>query len=467
MTCMCSEEDCGFSGYRQAVKEATNLIVTPDEEISSQELMHVMMSGVRVLNVDLAKSDKNIEFMGKLKNSINLFESESKFNLQITKLCMSRGRIPRTGRMRNDCHYKLRQGDEIILTSDKHYENCSTNEVCYLSNFKRFLPLIEPEDKIRIGLKIVLKVTKVALGSLVNCCVMENDFIKSYQEVKISSIVDENLELTQEEIEDFDIAKYVGFDFIIVPGVNFPERYHKLKKLTRGSDLKMIADIDPRIEKAEIDRIIEHFNGVFVQASANDEYILNKARELKKLTIANFPMENSFGHQAMKVCENADLLMLECSSNVREAANNLINIMKNMKKLKEIRGSFNTKNVCIDSVLNVSSVVKAIVCLTQNEITAKRIASSHPQCTVIFLTKCKTLVKRLQMWRNVHAIVYDDNGEKSWNEQRKKMMKIAVMYGENMNIFKSEDAIVTCCPIESEFHDIDSFKISRISEFYE
>ena len=466
---MCGENDCGFGGYRKVFKESINLIFTPDEEISRQELMHVMMSGVRVLNVDLAKADVKIEFIEKLKNSIILFESESKFNLKITKICMSRGRIPRTGRMRNDCQYKLRQGDEIVLTCDKHYENCSTNEVCYLSNFKRFVPLIEPEDKIKIGSKIVLKVTKVALGSFVNCCVMENDFIESYQEVKIPSITDENLELTQEEIEDFDIAKYVGFDFIVVPSVNFPERYHKLKKLIRESDLKMIADIDPRIEKGEIDRIIEHFHGVFIQTSANDEYILNKARELKKLTIANFPMENSFGQQAMKVCDDADLLMLrtsDCSSTVQEAVNNLINITKNMKKLVKIRGSFNTKNVSIDSVLNVSSAVKAIVCLTQNEITARKIASSHPQCTVIILTKSKKLVKRLQMWRNVHAMVYDDNVEKSWNEQRKEMMKIAVMYGENMNIFKSEDTVVSCCPIESESHDINSFQISRISEFF-
>jgi pyruvate kinase len=475
MNCMCGDEDCAFLENVNIAKESENLIFTADNHITQQELIHVMMTGVRILNLDLAHgTDEELQhLLENFKNAIKIFKSESKFNIHITKVCSFRGRIPRTGRMRNDCEFMLRTGDDIVLTSDDRYQNCSTNKVCYVTNFQRFLSLLKPGDEITIGGEIVLEVRKIALSSYVTCCVVETDCLKSYQKIKIPALIDESLGPTQEECEDLEFAKRNQFDIIIVPSVNRPEYYHKLKKLIEGSEIKVIAGIEKRVAKDKIDRIIEHFYGVFIESF--EDCIIAKARECKKLVIARFPREKCFGYRSTKLCDKADSLLLKPSRSLEvfhEASMKLRRVLTNLEKNRKIREELNEEkheeigNICISSALAVTktSAAKAIVCITQRESTARSIARSPRQCPVILLTKCPKIAKRIQLWPNVKAMVYVDCEKKTWKDQRKEMTKIASVFGKEMEMFEANNLIVTCCNSESESGDVNTFKIAEINE---
>lgn len=456
---------------QKVVQGAENLIFTPDSEMTQQELIQVMMSGVRKINVNLARgtNEENQKLVENLTSAVKVFRSEPKFNIEITKICSIRGRIPRTGRMRNDWQFMLSDCDKIVLTSDKRYENCSTNEVCYVTNFKRIISLLKPGDVIKIGSEIVVEVQKIALNSYVTCCVLESDCLDSFQKLKIPAIIDESLEPTEEELEDLEFAKQHQFDFIIAPSINRPEYYHKLKKLLKGSDIKIIAGIDAKVDDEKIDRIFEHFYGIFIESYSISDRIIDKARDCKKFVIVGYPKHKCAGYRLIKACEAADSLLLKSSEGfevINEAAKQLTKIMKNMEQeLTEVQGN-NIANICINSALKMTkaSKAKALVCITQNEKTARTIASSRPPFPVILITKSRKIAKRLQLWRDVNAMVYVDCEKKTWKGQRKEMMKIAAIFGKEMEIFEGKNLVVTCCNSESESDDIDSFEILESCE---
>jgi pyruvate kinase len=352
--------------------------------------------------------------------------------------------------MGNDLGFKLAEDDEIILTCDQRYKKCSTNEVCFLSNFQRFIEKLKPGDEIKIGPKIVVEVVKVAMNSYVTCRVLQPGTLKSHQKVEIPSIPDDSLELSQEEVEDLTLAVKLKFDFVVVPNVDLPQRYHKLRKLTKGSDLKIIAGIDPRAKQKTAEKIVKHFHGIFIESSPIDDFIITTARQLGKLIVADFPSGNSFGSFAMKICLHADSLILKPSSVVDEAAKNLINIMKN---------SIETEN----EALKVPPATKAIVCMTQKEETARRIAAFHLNSPIILLTKSEEIVKNLQIWRNIHAIFYIDSEKKPWPQQREEMMKIALMYGKDLKILQPTDQVAACF---SGSDNVESFQVQSISELF-
>lgn len=473
---MCGNVECKYHESVERVKGSENFIFTPDSEITQQKLIHAMMSGVRIFNVNLTHGTEkdHQELVNNLDSAVKIYSDESKFNIKITKVCEIRGKVPRTGRMRNDCRFRLYPCDEIILTCDKRYQNCSTNDVCYVSNFKRLIPLLRPGDDIKIGSEISLNVRKIALSSYVTCYVAANNCeLQSYKKVKIPAIIDESFDLTEEELEDLEFAKRHQFDMIIVPSVNRPERYHKLKQMIKGRCMKIIAGISTKVDDEKIDRVIEHFYGIFIERSSTKDRVIAKAQELQKLILVGFPTELFLGHRAMKLFEAADSFLLNSSESLtalQEASIKWKKFMENSKprqknnvdepnKVKPVE----FENVCINSALEVTkaSSAKAFVCITQKEITAKNIASSRPSCPVILITKCPTIAKRIQLWRDVNAMVYVDCDKKSWKDQREVMMKIAAMFGKEMGFFEADNLIVTCSS-KSESDGINGFEINKI-----
>lgn len=438
--CLCGDKDCEF---HVDLREHQNFIFTPNCEITQQELIHVLECQVRAINLDLTHGtiEENERLIRNINWAIKIFNIESKFNIPITKLCTIRGRVPRTGRMRNDCERKLCKGNEIVLTSDKLYRLCSTNQVCYISNFDRIIPRLKPRDIIKINCEAVIKVSKIIMSRYVTCCIIEPGCLGSYQKLELPIIAEDYFAQTVEELEDVEFVKKHHFDVIIIPTVNRPECFHALKKHLQDSNIKMIAEVDQRVEIETVNRIIEHFYGVCIQHKS-DDYIIKKARESRKLTIAGYLQSSSF-------CTTADAILLNCSDCAKiisQASAKLAKEDTETDQLCNDEAISNLKTDCITSALKVTRKynAKAIVCLMQSEKNAISIASSRPSCSIIIVSKCPSIAKRLQLWKNVNAMVYVDCEEKPEKLQRKEMMQIVAMYGKAENIFKADDLVVAC-----------------------
>lgn len=115
-------------------------------------------------------------------------------------------------------------------------------------------------------------------------------------------------------------------------------------------------------------------------------------------------------------------------------------------------------DICIAPTLTRSKDpdTKAIVSLTQKRRTAETIAHARPPCPIILLTECPSIAKRLQLWRNVNAMVYVNCDDKKWEEKRDEMMQIAGLFGKEMNFFEADELLVTCCYTEPNCKEDDT-----------
>lgn len=444
MVCMCGDKECDF---KESESIQTNFIFTPRPGIRQREVMHVLSSGVRCINIDMSLTTKEElqKLVDKVDWAIRIFLNETKFNLRISKVCTIRGRQPRTGRMRNNNEFNMKKCDNIVLTSDKRYEKCSNNEVCFVSNFEAAVEQLKAGDFIQIGSTITLKIAKVALKSLVTCYVVEEGCLKSHQLVKLPVAENESHEPIEEELEDCLFAMKNEFDIVIVPLVKRPEYYHTIKRVLKGSRIQLLAQV-ATLEKPAIDKIIEHFYGVFVNEStvgAPDTYIVDKARELRKLIIAEFSIEKS-------TIDAADSFMLSPSKCAKSVIKSIEAFCKagsadqsSEEEIVQEASSAPVKRFEHAMVVTKSPDSKLIISLSSMRFTVEEIASGRPACPIILLTTCPAVAKICQFWKNVHAMVYVDYENKPWSEQRDEMTQIAALYGSETNMLEAKDFCVT------------------------
>lgn len=453
---MCGDRECNFNGSLLSPKHPQNFIFTPKIGIKQSELIHVFLAGVKAINISLVKGtrEEHQELIQTIDWAIKIFLLESKFNFRITKVCTIRGRVPRTGRMRNKSKWKLCNCHEIVLTTDSRYENCSSGDICYISNFQRFISKLHVKDLVKINSEIVVQIAKITQECYVTCQVVEGGCLGSYQEVKVQVIDECVFTPTDEEFEDCGFVRQHDIDFVVIPSVRCSEQAHKIKDLINGA--KMIAQIDSSVEKETIDRIIEHSYGVFVGESwfsSADEYIINKGRDTKKLVVSG---------GGSKSCEVADALLLKpvrCGSCIYKLNDELTTIMKKErtsidtdKSLRDLKTSIDEAVNCVAPTLEKSMEpnTKAIVSLTQTRKTVETIAHARPPCPIILMTECPLIAKRLQLWRNVNGMVYVDCENKEWNDKRLEMMQIAGLFGNEMKILEADEILVTCCYTRNE-----------------
>ena len=448
--CICGNRECDFQNKVLTPKHPQNFIFTPKIGIAQCELLHVLTAGVRAINISIVKGtrEEHHELIQTINWAIKIFLLETKFNFRITKVCTVRGRVPRTGRMRNKSKWKLTSCHEIVLTTDKKYQHCSTAEICYVSNFQRIIPMLRVSDVIKINSEIALKIVKISLDRYVTCKVVEEGCLGSFQEVKVRVVEEHVLSPTEEELDDCEFVRQYEMDFVVIPSVNSPEQFHKIKELVNGA--KLIAQIDPAIEKENIDRIVEHFYGVFVGEtwfSPTDDYVVNKARESMKMVVSGG------GSNTIEVADSLLLKPVKCGICIHKINKELTEIMKNPSNRTSIETNqssddLENKNdnyIAPTIELSKEPNTKAIVSLTQKRKTVEIIAHARPPCPIILLTECPSIAKQLQLWRNVNSMVYVDCDNKEWKDKRNEMMEIAGVFGKEMKIFDADELLVTCC----------------------
>lgn len=437
MHCICEDEECKFKNENlDEILSSQKIIFTPrDTTIGVNEIFHIFMHGSRSINVDLSFGRRNdhLKMVEKIDEAIDKFDSAYEFNVQITKICTIRGRVPRIGRMRNDHGWRLDVGGLIVLTCDDAYENCSSNEICFVSNFQRYIPNLQICDTIESE-NVELQVVKI-VGDYVTCLIRKPGEIYSYQKLVLKQFNELYYEALDEEIEDCNFAIAHNFDLIIAPDVRSAKYYHQLRKLTKGSDIKLMAKIERNLDENLIEKIVEHFHAVLVTLSIDK--VLSVSRKLNKVLLSNFPKEQCLTRSSIKLCEHVDGFILKC--------NGLKEVLLGMDKLEKISSKISKFAPFQEDEKNerpVSNQTKAIVCITNSSKILRNIPNSNGDPYIIVLTKDEQLSKRLNLRRNLISMVYVECEEKGLEDQTIDMMKIALKYGRHMKIFVSEEPVV-------------------------
>lgn len=477
MSCMCGDENCKFENKLKEILNYQKIIFTPKTIMQPREIIHSLMAGVRIMNIDLSLGTKeqNLQKINSTNEGIETYQNKSELNVPITKVCTIRGRVPRTGRMRNDCVWKINENEVITLTTDKKYRFCSRKEITYVSNFRRFIPHLLVNDAIQLGKNIILLVVKVVGNCFVTCHIIKAGTLRSYEKLVLTKFRDLQREVIDKEINDCNFALEHKFDFIVVPDVRKPEYFHTIEKLVKGSDVKLIAQIESRLECDELCKIQEHFYALIMDYSGKNEFecAANKAKELQKPLIARFPTESCPSRKSIRVFEACDCFMLDCKSieTVIKAMTKLKKISTNIEKYSKYNAkldgeeenySYLFSNASIKASKDV--IAKAMVYVTHSEKAAKGISKYCQYRYLIAFTKDESVAKRLNLSRNITPMVYVECNEKAWNDQLDEMKKISTKFALKMNIMSlsSENSIVLCCNFVSYFDEINSYTLHKI-----
>ncbi|CAG9805717.1 unnamed protein product [Chironomus riparius] len=378
-----------------------------------------------------------------MDQAIDKYQEKAQFNIPVTKMCTIRGKSNIIGRMRNDCMWTLETGDLITLTSDERYETCSTNEVCYISNFENIIKLLSICDLIKIGTKVELHVVKI-VGSFVTCCVYKSGMLKSFKKLFCPQINFSQHVAVNQEIRDCNFAINHKFDFIIVPNVQKAEYFHAIKKITKRTDVKLIGRIEEAVDNAMIERIYEHFYGLYVDCKEIDLNFLSALRsKLGKPILSKYPTDGSrYGIQICEVCDSLEL-RVTCIPTLIKAQIRLKKITADIDKYAEYnkksgdnkKYAYNYSNYASNEA--VKFLIKPVICITKRGDTLKNIKNRY----IIALTKDDKIAKRIQLRKNVVPMLYIDCDEKSFKEQVTEMTRIGMKYLLDHNIIVNEKSV--------------------------
>lgn len=458
MNCLCDDENCKIMQNFEGILNDRKIIYTLKTEMMTvNDLIHIFMTGIRMINVDLLYG-VNEDQMKKINEAIQKFEDDFEFNAPISKLCTIKGRISRIGRMRNDYCWQIKYGDLIVLTCDEIYKYCSTNEVCFVTNFKRIIPLLQICDSIQIESideNINLQVVKI-IGDYVTCNILKSGKIESNQKLLFHQFDELYHELIDEEIQDCNFAKAHKFNFIIVPDVRHPRYYHKLQKEVKESEIKLMAKIERELSLQTIEKIGKHFCGIFIATNSNVQCVINSLLSYNKPVVVKFPKGKCLTRTALEIFEKADGFEVNCG--------NLNELIKSMKKLNNISkniGKYSSLNKQVGFASNEDKKLegdktnytytmmeesKVIVCLTHSGKAIREIVAAGYGCEkfryIIALTRDKKLAERLNILRSILPIFYVNCDGKNEEDQEDEMMAIALKFCKSMKIISTEDPIV-------------------------
>lgn len=200
------------------------IIATVDKNIPENMLVYLLKNEVNILHIHLALATRTEldAVMLKITTAIdNYYLKSPKLHNQISVAMEMRGRVVRVGRLRNEASVKLKKTTKVLLTSNKAYAQCSTANIIYLTNFDPYFGVLKIGDYIFINKhKIQLVVVKITRTfQTITCCILRGSLLQSYMEATLPYLIEQDVKMTDEEIEDCKFADVHNADFIIIPSV--------------------------------------------------------------------------------------------------------------------------------------------------------------------------------------------------------------------------------------------------------
>lgn len=450
MPCLCGIKNCKFT--ERITVSRQKFIVTLECTLKLQDIIHILMCGVKILNLDLTfgTSEEHEKLNNSMNEAIRIYEENSEFNIPIGKICTIRGKSRIAGRMRNDCTWCLEDSDLIILTSDQRYETCSTNQVCYISNFEKAILMLNVCDIIQLG-NIELQIVKI-VDCYVTCYVLNSGELKSYQKLSCPQLNEnEEVRAVEQEIQDCNFAINHNFDYILVPNVKIPEYYHVIEKLIKNAGVKLIARIETNVDFSLIERISNHFDAVYV--GIKDLNLDDFSKKVFKPMIFKFSKGNCVSRKTIQTCEMADCFELKID--------NIMKLIKASIKLEKINANidkyaeYNIPHDKLDDEVNncyysysksatnaaKKLLSKAIIYITKTGDTVRNVIKDFENRYIVALTKDECTAKKLQLWKNVVPMIYVDCEKKMWKEQLAEMTKIGMKFLFVYKIVCDENAV--------------------------
>lgn len=275
------------------------IAVTIDKSTSDKTIDRLLKEDVRIVHIQLAygTKDENDKLMLKVATVIENCYLKNPKAFPIARAIEIRGRIVRTGRLRNDKQIRLTNGQPIILTSNTDFALCSVKEVLYLSNFDEHLKVLKIGDFIFINKHkiqlVIVKITRVF--KTVTCCIIRGSVINSYMNVTLPYCIEASHKPSEQELFDCKYAIDNGADFVVIPSIIDPNYFACINAAIKkyNSNIMLLANIDLTLmnDRVALDNVLNDYDGIWINKYSaefreQEKYIVTEARKLMKPVVS-------------------------------------------------------------------------------------------------------------------------------------------------------------------------------------
>lgn len=250
-----------------------NVCITLNPTVTDRSLARLFANGVRLVHIQLAFGTRAQvdRLILKVCTAIAAHYIKHPTAILIALALEIGGRVLRTGRLRNDEPVELVKGNRVFLTSIPEYRYCSTKDLIFVSNLEKYFARLQVGEFIFINKSAIqLVIVKVVEEqNMLSCCVLRGNQLDSNQEVILPYLLDQDANLTPEELSDCEFAVRNQADFIVVPIVSNAEYLDAIRELCQG-ELKarvcLLSEVEPTCfldDRSNVFGIIEASDGLW------------------------------------------------------------------------------------------------------------------------------------------------------------------------------------------------------------
>lgn len=462
------------SNSKRKSYRSTQIIAAVQENVTKDEIVKMIEAGMNIacLSVEKGKSEKTIEPTLKLLreavtdyNQTRCKEAEKQAKMggkAVPGECLSvhvataldiKGSSVETGIFGQPC--QLNDGQEVNLTSDAQQEAASNDQSIYV-NYPD-LTSLPPNQTIIINGEIKLEVARVDdQGDFITCTVVKGGQLKDGEALEVNI---PGIKVDLSGAAD-DVSKLAAFckkndiDMIFTP-INNPSAFKKMKCLANSEDtqdsqtLKVIAKLEGQEAVQNVDKIIEHADGVMISRGrlgrslqSPEQVIIYQKNIIAKCQkagvpsiVANDMLKSMQGNgEATRaelsdavnaVLDGADCTMLDANVSTEAAIQTMCNIVmeaEDMINFRRLNRELLTQvsvppspitsydftdataiAACTAAMVNTAN---AIIVLTDTGKSVRMISKYRPECPIVAVARFPAVARQCLLSRGVFSIVY-------------------------------------------------------------
>ncbi|CAB3257827.1 unnamed protein product [Arctia plantaginis] len=459
----------------------TPIIVTLyDVKVTEFEMQKYIEHGLKIVRFRLTKHtiEEKIKLLDHLKRAVKVFCQKYEIcdwpvavSIDLANGCIFTGflseEIPE--------NFVILKKDSIIeLTSDMKYcFKCDTKRI--FMNDPYTLPAIPVGAEIYLDFgEVVMVCVKIVNNKTIKCKVIKEGEINDQQKVCIRGVKHLKPALSKRDLEDIEFAKTYKCDIIIINTVRNPLLIEKLKALFKDSHIPLFLSVICDQEGLDnVKEIIAVSDGLVLareylacsiekpgqllkiqlQVGAlckmQEKHFFVSGHILQESLLIGHLVESDISDVTMALKQGAGLFLRsysnECNMNqIYTLINNICldedPILMKTQHFSDIpcKIPLNAAETCIQASILTAKLVNAKVIIVPT-VTGQTVMQLSNICENIFIvavSKSPVVARKLQLFRGVIALPYDDNTAAFWESEKHPRIKFGAAYAFKFEILK-------------------------------
>ncbi|CCD25211.1 pyruvate kinase PYK2 NDAI_0E03940 [Naumovozyma dairenensis CBS 421] len=391
----------------------------------------------------------------------------------------------RTGITRDNKDYAVKQGHEMLFTTDPKYKEICDDQVMYL-DYVNITKVISVGKIIYVDDGVLsFKVLKIIDKENLKVQVLNDGVISSHKGVNLPGTDVDLPTLSEKDMLDLEFGIEKGVHMIFASFIRSAKDVLTIREFLgeEGKDIKIISKIENQQGVNNFDEILKVTDGIMVargdlgieiptpQVLAVQKRLIAKCNLVGKPVICATQMLESMTYNPRPtraevsdvgnaILDGADCIMLsgetakgdypieavKMMTQTALVAENAIPYLANYDDIRNCtpKPTPTTETVAASSVAAVfEQNAKAIIVLSTSGETARLCSKYRPNCPIILVTRNRGTARFSHLYRGVYPFVYELPPLEDWVKDVEKRLNFGIEMGKELNILQKGDAVVT------------------------